>query len=104
MFILQPSATICYCNSATQVLFHCLPFRQAVLNYEHVKGGDEGAEGPNMLVYMRKLFKDMVKAGQGKVGAKYDHKEFIKAVKKGNVLFDNDEHHDSHEYLNWMLD
>ena len=25
-------------------------------------------------------------------------------MKKGNALFDNDEHHDSHEYLNWMLD
>ena len=34
----------------------------------------------------------------------YDHKTFIKAVKKGNCLFDNDQHQDSHEYLSWFLD
>ena len=26
------------------------------------------------------------------------------ALKGTNALFDNDEHHDSHEFINWLLD
>ena len=25
-------------------------------------------------------------------------------MKASNALFDNDEHHDSHEFVNWLLD
>ena len=34
----------------------------------------------------------------------FNHKKFIKALKKTNALFDNDDHHDSHEFINWLLD
>lgn len=55
-----------------------------------------------MLVEVYNLFKalDSHKKSKGI----YDHKNFIKAIKKGNCLFDNDEHHDSHEYISWLLD
>ena len=44
-----------------------------------------------MLLEVQKLFKDMVKKASTK-NKGYDHRTFIKAVKKGNVLFDNDQH------------
>ena len=28
----------------------------------------------------------------------------MNAVKSSNALFDNDEHHDSHEFVNWLMD
>lgn len=36
----NPSASICYANSAVQVLFHCLPLRQAILDYKPATSGD----------------------------------------------------------------
>jgi ubiquitin C-terminal hydrolase len=30
-------------------------------------------------------------------------KKFMYRIKKLNTLFDNDDHHDSHEFLNWLL-
>ena len=30
-------------------------------------------------------------------------KKFMSRIKKLNVLFDNDDHHDSHEFLSWLL-
>ena len=55
-----------------------------------------------MLVEIGALFKalDLNKKNKGV----FDHKQYIKAIRKGNALFDNDEHHDSHEFVSWMLD
>ena len=41
-----------------------------------------------MMVAMQKLFQEIVKKGDSKDG--FNHKDFIKAVKKGNCMFDND--------------
>lgn len=56
----------------------------------------------NMLNEIQSLFQTLVSKKQN--AGKFDHKTFIRAIKKGNALFDNDEHHDSHEYVNWLLD
>lgn len=34
----------------------------------------------------------------------FSHKRFILALKATNALFDNDEHHDSHEFMAFLLD
>ena len=49
---------------------------------------------------------DLIKAlnGSKKKEGKYNHKSFIRALKKANVIFDNDDHHDSHEFIGWLLD
>lgn len=39
-----------------------------------------------------------------KTSGRLDHKKFISAIKKSNAIFDNDDHHDSHEFINWLLD
>jgi ubiquitin C-terminal hydrolase len=33
-----------------------------------------------------------------------NHKRFIGRIRAGNQLFNNDEHHDSHEFISWLID
>ena len=40
------------------------------------------------------------KSGRGVV----NHKRFIARIRAGNALFNNDEHHDSHEFISWLID
>ena len=56
----------------------------------------------DMLYELHLLFKTMSSSKKQK-GA-FNHKRFILALKASNALFDNDEHHDSHEFVNWLLD
>jgi ubiquitin C-terminal hydrolase len=55
-----------------------------------------------MLNELQELFRQMEMSK--KSHGRFDHKNFIKAIKKQNVIFDNDDHHDSHEFINWLLD
>lgn len=88
---------MCYANSSLQVLYHCLPFREKILNMKIPPGGEN-----SMLFEIQELFKSI--HGQKKPKGVFNHKKFIAAVKKANQLFDNDEHHDSHEFVTWLLD
>lgn len=55
-----------------------------------------------MLHEVQALFKDL--SGQKKSTGAYNHKNFISAIKRHNALFDNDDHHDAHEFVTWLLD
>ena len=55
-----------------------------------------------MLYELHLLFKNL--STHKKPRGAYNHKRFILALKATNALFDNDEHHDSHEFINWLLD
>ena len=33
-----------------------------------------------------------------------NHRRFIARIRAGNAQFNNDDHHDSHEFLSWLLD
>jgi len=48
------------------------------------------------------LFKSMSSA-KGNRGI-MSHRRFIARIRAGNGLFNNDEHHDSHEFLSWLID
>ena len=56
----------------------------------------------DMLYELHLLFKTMNSSKKTK--GSFNHKRFILAIKATNALFDNDEHHDSHEFINWLLD
>ena len=56
----------------------------------------------DMLYEIHLLFKQL--SGNKKSKGAFNHKRFILALKASNALFDNDEHHDSHEFINWLLD
>mmetsp|Transcript_5512 Transcript_5512/g.7369 ORF Transcript_5512/g.7369 Transcript_5512/m.7369 type:complete len:144 (+) Transcript_5512:516-947(+) len=55
-----------------------------------------------MLYELHLLFKNL--ASNKKTKGAFDHRRFIRGIKDSNALFDNDEHHDSHEFINWLLD
>lgn len=40
----NPTASICYANSAVQVLYHCLPFRKAILEWKPSKELEKAQE------------------------------------------------------------
>ena len=48
------------------------------------------------------LFRDLVGAKNGR--GVVNHKRFIARIRAGNALFNNDEHHDSHEFISWLID
>ena len=56
----------------------------------------------DMLYELHLLFKQL--STNKKSRGPFNHKRFILALKASNALFDNDEHHDSHEFINWLLD
>lgn len=33
-----------------------------------------------------------------------NHRRFISRVRAGKAEFNNDDHHDSHEYITWLID
>ena len=33
-----------------------------------------------------------------------NHRRFVARIRAGNALFNNEEHHDSHEFLSWLID
>lgn len=33
-----------------------------------------------------------------------NHRKFIARVRAGKAEFNNDDHHDSHEYITWLID
>jgi len=55
-----------------------------------------------MLLELQELFRSL--ESSKKIKGHFNHKKFMHAIKKSNVLFDNDDHHDSHEFINWLLD
>jgi ubiquitin C-terminal hydrolase len=55
-----------------------------------------------LLNELHDLFKSMV-TSKGNRGV-INHKRFIARIRAGNALFNNDEHHDSHEFISWLID
>ncbi len=65
-------------------------------------GGPNNNTEKDMLYELHLLFKNL--SSHKKHRGPYNHKRFMSAIKSTNALFDNDEHHDSHEFINWLLD
>ncbi|XP_019862337.1 PREDICTED: ubiquitin carboxyl-terminal hydrolase 12-A-like, partial [Amphimedon queenslandica] len=86
----------CYANSVLQALYFCLPFREKVLQYSH---GEEKTE--TLLSALSDLFIQM-SSSKKKFGVVAPRK-FIQRVKKENVVFDNMQQQDAHEFLNYLL-
>jgi ubiquitin C-terminal hydrolase len=87
---------ICYVNSVMQCLYSCRLFRKQILSLKQIT--DENS----MLKAINDLF-IMIETKKKKTGV-IDSKKFILSVKKNNQEFNNEEHHDSHEFLIWLLD
>ncbi|CDW91045.1 ubiquitin carboxyl-terminal hydrolase 12 [Stylonychia lemnae] len=89
-------SNICYANSAVQILFHCKQFRQKVLNFQPKQSTKD-----YLTRDLQDLFQQMTQSSKSK--GNINSKKFMQRIKKLNQLFDNDDHHDSHEFLIWLL-
>jgi ubiquitin C-terminal hydrolase len=78
-------------------LYHCQPFREQIMALKLTP-----EKNPGMLYEVWNFFQDL--EHQKKSQGSYNHKKLIAAIKKNNALFDNDEHHDAHEFVTWLLD
>ena len=93
----ENDSNICYANSAVQVLYHSIPFREQVLLWK-----PSNTQKYYLINELHDLFKIMASA-KGNRGV-VNHRRFIARIRAGNALFNNEEHHDSHEFLSWMID
>lgn len=78
-------------------MYHCKPFREQVLNWKPCN--------PNkyyLLNELHDLFKtySTAKGNRGII----NHRRFIGRIRAGNRNLNNEDHHDSHEYLSWLID
>lgn len=86
----------CYANSVLQALYFCLPFRERVLAHKHPE-----SEAETLLSSLSDLFQQ-ISSSRKKFGVLQPRK-FITKVKKENVVFDNMQQQDAHEFLNYLL-
>lgn len=91
---IENKGSTCYLNSVIQSLFHTNEFRERILN----------SPLPPQNTFLRStydLFQSVIsfKKSSGTISIS----SFIKQVKTLNELFNNDYHHDSHEFLIWAL-
>jgi ubiquitin carboxyl-terminal hydrolase 12/46 len=89
-------SNICYANSAIQVLFHCQTFRKLVLSFKPFN-----KQKDYLVNELQELFHTM--QNNKKNAGSLNTKKLMQRIKKLNVIFDNDDHHDSHEFLSWLL-
>ena len=79
-----------------QCLYSCKSFRKKVLNLK-------GAYEENSMLKAITDFFIMIESKKKKSGV-IDPKKFVNMIKQNNQDFNNEDHHDSHEFLIWLLD
>ena len=90
---IENKSNTCYANSVIQALYFCKDFRNKVLL---------SRPSPNTLLrYLQDLFQTL-KTYKKKTGV-ISAKQFMGQVRSLNELFNNDQHHDAHEFLIWLL-
>jgi len=94
LFGLENPDNICYANSVLQSLYFCQDFRKYVLNQKAVPPD-------SLLAELRELYYTM--STQKKMTGVMNSKKLMSKVRRSNELFNNDDHHDSHEFFNWMI-
>jgi ubiquitin C-terminal hydrolase len=79
------------------MIYHCKPFRDQVLSWKPVN-----TQKNYLINELCDLFKTYTSA-KGNRGV-INHRRFIARIRSGNQSFNNEDHHDSHEFLSWLID
>ena len=90
----------CYCNSILQALYFCKPFRDKVLEYK-AKNKRVSTSKETLLTCLADLYHNI--ATQKKKTGTIAPKKFMARLRKENVIFDNYNQQDAHEFFNYLL-
>ena len=85
----------CYINSIVQSLYWVKPFREQILSLPN------NLEKNTTLKGLNELFEIISKKKKSEI---LDIRNFVNIIKRNKKEFDNDDHHDAHEFLIWILD
>ena len=85
----------CYINSIVQSLYWVKPFREQILSLPNNLEKNTSLKGLN------ELFEIISKKKKSEI---LDIRNFVNIIKRNKKEFDNDDHHDAHEFLIWILD
>ena len=85
----------CYINSIVQSLYWIKPFREQILFLPN------NLEKNTTLKGLHELFEIISKKKKSEI---LDIRDFVNIIKRNKKEFNNDDHHDAHEFLIWILD
>ena len=85
----------CYINSIVQSLYWIKPFREQILSLPN------NLEKNTTLKGLNELFETISKKKKSEI---LNINFFVNIIKRNKQEFNNDEHHDAHEFLTWILD
>lgn len=93
----------CYVNSVLQALYFCHPFRQHAIGHltEGRQDDDDHGNEDTLLTSLAELFSCI--NSQKRSSTYITPRRFLARLRKANDLFDNSEHHDAHEFMQFLL-
>lgn len=98
IFGLNNNSNNCYVNSVIQCLLSNQEFYNGIINLS------KSELSSKYLLY--KALLDLITQAdtlRGKIGM-IDIRKFLLAIRKSNELFNNEDHHDAHEFLIFLID
>jgi len=89
----------CYVNSVIQCLLNLKEFRKILLNTSGLINYSKN----NMFLALLELA-EILEGPKNKIPLNIEPKKLLYSVKTSNELFNNNEHHDAHEFFIWLID
>lgn len=98
IFGLNNNSNNCYINSVIQCLLSNQDFYNGITNLGK-------SDLPSKYLLCKALLDLLIQIDslKGKIGM-IDIRKFLLAIRKSNELFNNEEHHDAHEFLIFLID
>lgn len=90
----------CYVNSVLQALYFCQPFRKSAIRHFQEEASDPSTSD-SLLNSLAELFSQI--SSQKRSASYITPRRFLARLRKASDLFDNSEHQDAHEFMQFLL-